>query len=168
MLLVPRTFPRLLPLSLDSTSTEPSSSAHSLPLLLTPQLSSLSEVPRGFSSIDDFLAGHSLSDRPASPRGRLHHTQLVNLEACEDEHGNALVSCVMDKAGSYLLHISLQHQQIRLVGSPLHVHVVPAAASGPQSKLLTSAAELSLNAGERRALRIQGVDRCGLSGGRCW
>ncbi|KAL3917477.1 MAG: hypothetical protein SGPRY_006389, partial [Prymnesium sp.] len=125
------------------------------------QWASLSEVPRGFSSIDDFLAGHSLSDRPASPRGRLHHTQLVNLEACEDEHGNALVSCVMDKAGSYLLHISLQHQQIRLVGSPLHVHVVPAAASGPQSKLLTSAAELSLNAGERRALRIQGVDRFG-------
>eukprot|EP00966_Prymnesium_polylepis_P038801 900431-Prymnesium_polylepis.1 len=79
----------------------------------------------------------------------------------QDRDGNAVVSCTMEKAGAYRLHVSLQHQQLRLLGSPLHLHVVPARASAAQSRIIASSADLKLTAGERRTVVVRTADRFG-------
>ncbi|KAL1504154.1 hypothetical protein AB1Y20_010563 [Prymnesium parvum] len=123
------------------------------------QVSSSTSPPRGYNSIDAFLA-EKPKDSP-SPRGMRQHGTYVPLGMVQDAEGNAVVTYTVEKAGTYRLHVGLQHQQMRLAGSPLHLHVAPAKASAPQCKLSASSAERSLVAGEWRTFQLQAVDKFG-------
>jgi hypothetical protein len=95
----------------------------------------------------------------SAERMRLLLSAHESAEAYPERHCRASVT--VEVAGDFLLHVLMQPNHQPLLGSPLKLHVSPAAPSAVQSLVEAKQSETRMRAGERRTVLVHTRDAWG-------